>query len=138
MSKKIQYPTPEWIDEYMEKHADDNNGEGVSMEDAEQAWWYKQVDLGNPTPDDLTPEQEKASKEARNIGKQTKTRAKGERKPRKENFDKQAIVEAIANALPELVGEVTISNKERTVDFSYNGVQYSVNLIAHRPPKMGG
>lgn len=133
MSKQIQYPTPEWIDEYMDKHADDNNGEGVSMEDAEQAWWYKQVDLGNPTPDDLTPEQEKASKKARD----SKTHKKVERKPRerKPNADKQEIIQTLDEALCDLVDNVTVSNKERTIDFEYNGVQYSINLIAHRPPK---
>lgn len=133
MSKQIQYPTPEWIDEYMDKHAEDNNGEGVSMEDAEQAWWYKQVDLGNPTPDDLTPEQEKASKKARD----SKTHKKVERKPRerKPNADKQEIIQTLDEALCDLVDNVTVSNKERTIDFEYNGVHYSVNLIAHRPPK---
>lgn len=133
-NKQIQYPTPEWLDEYMDKHANDNGGEGVSMEEAEQAWWYKQVDLGNPTPDDLTPEQEKASKKARD----SKTHKKVERKPpvRKENPDKQEIVQTLADALAKYEA-VEISNKERQVDFILNGVSYSVTLIAHRPPKTG-
>lgn len=133
MKKNIQYPTPEWLDEYMDKHANDNGGEGVSMEEAEQAWWYKQVDLGNPTPDDLTPEQEKASKKARD----SKTHKKVERKSpvRKENPDKQEIIQTLDEALCDLVDNVTISNKERQIDFEYNGITYSVTLIAHRPPK---
>lgn len=133
MSKQIQYPTPEWIDEYMDKHANDNNGEGVSMEDAEQAWWYKQVDLGNPTPDDLTPEQEKASKKARD----SKTHKKVERKPRerKPNEEKRSLIQQVAENLVGTVEDVAIANPEREITFTIGSNHYSLTLIAHRPPK---
>lgn len=53
----------------------------------------------------------------------------------KDNADKQEIISTIDDALCDLVDNVTVSNKERQIDFEYNGVKYSVTLTAHRAPK---
>ena len=57
--KKINYPTDEWIDRWIDAHPD------TCITDAETAWWDTEISKGNPTPFDLSPEQEKAAKKAR-------------------------------------------------------------------------
>lgn len=131
MAKEIQYPTAEWLDAHVDKT-------GCSLEEAEMAWWDKQIDKGNPTPWDLSPEQEK---EARKAGRpkarkvvdpagKTKTR---ERKP---NEDKRFLIDCLHDTLKEFDSCVVV-NPERQIDFILNGVEYSVTLTAHRPKKEG-
>ena len=143
MAKQIQYPTDEWLDKYVDKH-------GCSLEDAECAWWDAQIDKGNPTPYDLTPEQEKESRKA-NRPKATKSvdaYGKERKRERKPNEDKRALIALLASCLEDChrhdeddpvcgVGEVQTANPERQVDFTLNGVHYSVTLTAHRKPKEG-
>ena len=54
---------------------------------------------------------------------------------RKENPDKQEIIKCVGNALLNLVGEIDLRNPEKYIDFRFNGVEYTLNLVAHRPPK---
>ena len=132
MAKTIQYPTDEWLDAYVDKT-------GCSLEEAETAWWDKQIDKGNPTPWDLTPEQEKESRKANRPKAQKvvdpagKTRTR-ERKP---NEDKRLLVDCLHDALKDF-DNCEVVNPERQVDFHLNGVHYSVTLTAHRPPKDKG
>ena len=56
MKKEIRYPTAEWLDGWMNKH------KGKSKEDAEMAWWDKEIDADRPTPFDLDEEHEQAAK----------------------------------------------------------------------------
>ena len=68
--KQIQFPTTEWIDNwvdtYLDKHPNEKIDDFKALETkATDEWWDKQIDLGNPTPFDLTEEQEKESKKAR-------------------------------------------------------------------------
>lgn len=139
--KEIQYPTQEWLENWVDGWLEAHPTEKVSdfaelTAKAEDAWWIQEIDRDHPTPFDLTPEQEKASKEARkgmaHTFEKRKTPVKRERKP---NADKQEIIQTLDEALCDLVDNVTVVNKERTIDFEYNGVHYSINLIAHRPPK---
>lgn len=132
MAKTLEYPTPEWLDAQVDRT-------GCSLEEAEMAWWDKQVDKGNPTPWDLTPEQEKESRKANRpkghkvvdpSGK-TKTR---ERKP---NEDKRLLIDCLRDAVQDF-DNCEVVNPERQVDFYLNGVHYSVTLTAHRPPKAKG
>jgi len=135
MAKKIQYPTSEWLETYVNKH-------NCSLEDAECAWWDAQIDKGNPTPYDLDDEGEKAVKEI------TKGMAKSSHavedafghkrtRERKPNEDKRNIIAHLASKLSTFVDNTNISNIERQVDFTYNGVEYSITLTAHRKPKEG-
>lgn len=135
MAKSIQYPTADWLENYINKH-------DCSLEDAEVAWWDAQIDKGNPTPFDLDEEQEKAvkvitkgmAKSQKAVDAFGKTRTR-ERKP---NADKREIVSTIAQNLGlEGIENVVVSNAERQVDFTYHGVEYSITLTAHRKPKEG-
>lgn len=131
MAKEIQFPTDEWLDKMVDK-------KGCSLEEAEMMWWDAQIDKGNPTPFDLTPEQEKEARKASHsrtrkvvdpAGK-TKTR---ERKP---NEDKRFLVECLWQVLKDF-DNPSIVNPERQIDFELNGVHYSATLTAHRAKKDG-
>ena len=124
MAKTIQYPTPEWLDAQVDKT-------GCSLEEAEMAWWDKQIDKGNPTPWDLTPEQEKESRKANRPAGKTRTR---ERKP---NEDKRLLIDCLRDAVQDF-DNCEVVNPERQIDFHLNGVHYSVTLTAHRPAKGKG
>lgn len=131
MAKQIQYPTDEWLDKYVDKH-------GCSLEDAECAWWDAQIDKGNPTPYDLTPEQEKESRKA-NRPKATKSvdaYGKERKRERKPNEDKRLLIDCLRDALQDF-DDCEVVNPERQVDFTLNGIHYSVTLTAHRKPKEG-
>lgn len=131
MAKQIQFPTDEWLDKYIDKH-------GCSLEDAECAWWDAQIDKGNPTPYDLTPEQEKESRKA-NRPRATKSvdaYGKERKRERKPNEDKRLLIDCLRDALQDF-DDCEVVNPERQVDFTLNGVHYSVTLTAHRKPKAG-
>lgn len=86
----------------------------------------------------ITDEMREAEKRAKAIRKNARAvnaygkEVKRERKP---NEDKREIIQTLDEALCDLVDNVTVVNEERTIDFEYNGVHYSVTLTAHRPPK---
>jgi len=137
MAKAIVYPTQEWIDNWMDKYMDEHPDERIEdfdalREDAESAWWDIQVDKGNPTPYDQTAEQKAASKAAmQGMARSVNAYGKTVERKRKPNEDKRYLIELLHAAIPD--AEVT--NIERQLDFTYNGVSYSVTLTAHRPPK---
>ena len=138
--QEIRYPTQEWLDGWIDKYLDSHPDEKITdwdalREDAETEWWDNEADHDRPTPYDLTPEQEKASQEARKGARAVNAYGKTVKRERKPNADKQEIIQTIDDALCDLVDNVTVSNKERQIDFEFNGVQYSVTLTAHRPPK---
>lgn len=89
----------------------------------------------------VTDEMREAEKRAKAIRKNARAvnaygkEVKRERKP---NEDKREIIQTLDEALCDLVDNVTVVNEERTIDFEYNGVHYSVTLTAHRAPKDKG
>ena len=129
MAKTIQYPTPEWLDAQVDKT-------GCSLEEAEMAWWDKQIDKGNPTPFDLTPEQEKESRKANRPKARKVVDPSGKTKirERKPNEDKRFLIECLQDTLKDF-DDCQIVNPERQIDFTLNGVSYSVTLTAHRKGK---
>lgn len=137
MAKAIVYPTQEWIDNWMDKYMDAHPDERIEdfdalREDAESAWWDIQVDKGNPTPYDQTPEQKAASHAAmQGMARSVNAYGKTVERKRKPNEDKRHIMEILHVAIPD----AELTNVERQLDFVYNGVSYSVTLTAHRPPK---
>lgn len=139
MAKTINYPTTEWIDQWidrwMDKHPDERVEDFAALrEQAEDAWWMNEIDHDRPTPFDLTPEQEKESQKARKgMARAVNAYGKEVKRERKPNEAKRELVQAIAEALTAYGAEV--SNPERQVDFTWQGVAYSVTLTAHRPPK---
>lgn len=140
MEKKIQYPTNEWLEKYVEKH-------DCGLEDAECAWWDAQIDKGNPTPYDLDEEGEKNVKEitkgmARKVQNTVDAFGKKRTRERKPNENKRWIIDNLrvlfeGFALNGSVENVQVSNVERSVDFTKDGRHYTITLTEHRPPKEG-
>lgn len=90
------------------------------------------VDRGIAKPWDLTPEQIKNQRKLANVSTRKRT---GETKPRtkKENPDKKYILACLFAGIPtDEIENLKIVNDERSFDFTYNGVNYSVSLTAHR------
>jgi hypothetical protein len=93
----------------------------------------KDVDRGIAKPWDLTAEQMKNARKMANAGTRKATKATS--RTRKENTAKQTFIQAVADAMQacESCVNVSISNKERTVDFEgADGVRYTLTLTAHR------
>ena len=71
------------------------------------------------------------------VGVDHKPRKKTTRE-KKVNPDKKAIISAILSGLTENIetnGEIIVRNDEKYLDFKVNGVEYTVNLVSHRPKK---
>lgn len=87
---------------------------------------------------DLTAEQKKTVKQMKNVGSKTKapteyTFTKRERKP---DDVKIKTITDLANYLIEQgYADVVISNPSKVVDFTIDGVQFSLSLTRHRPKK---
>ena len=92
----------------------------------------EEIDHGaNPHP--LTPEQEKASKQARSTGTRTYTFTKRERKP---DEDKRALIEMFRDMLccSADVSDWNITNPERQIDFIFDDRHFRIVLSAPRDP----
>lgn len=91
------------------------------------------VDHGEEMPWDLTPEQ---MKNARKIANATTRKTSGTptKRTKKENPDKQNIISCVHDNLASMEGieGLTCTNAERTIDFTFNGVKYTISLTAHR------
>ena len=129
MKKEIRYPTAEWLDGWMNKH------KGKSKEDAEMAWWDKEIDADRPTPFDLDEEHEQAAKKIvrkpANYGREGKPER--ERRP---NEEKRMLIAFGGKALEGAeVENVTVANVEREVTFRVGENEYSLTLTCHRKPK---
>lgn len=139
MAKEIRYPTQEWLDSWVDKWLDQHPDTKVTdfaelTAQAEDAWWDNEVEHDRPTPYDLTPEQKKeAAKARKGMARAVNAYGKEVKRERKPNEAKRELVQVIAAALADYGSEVT--NPERQVDFTWQGVSYSVTLTAHRPPK---
>ena len=82
---------------------------------------------------DLTGEQLKASKQARRAD--TKKHSKPTTRQRKPDHAKETLIEVVAAALKNGGVPAVISNAERTIDFEFNGTNYTFTLTAHRAKK---
>lgn len=144
MEKMINYPTQEWldawVDRYMEQHPEERITDFTALnEQAESAWWDNEVEHNRPTPFDLTPEQQKASKEARMGAKnehkfvKRKEPVKRERKP---NQVKRDVIEALQQfCAASGYADVTVANIEREISFKIGEKTFSLTLVEHRAPK---
>lgn len=87
----------------------------------------------------LTAEQEKASKQARATGTR-KTEYQFSKRERKPDNDKRELVKLVKYALefceiPHEISDITVTNVERQLDFTYNGRKFRIILSAPRAPK---
>ena len=92
-------------------------------------------------PYDWTDEQKAVVKKMKNIGEKT---VKGKKpvvvgpRPRKENPEKQSLIECLAQALTAHgVSDLEVTNKERLVEFKIGEQKYTVTLTANRKGKEG-
>ena len=90
----------------------------LTREEAIQLWNDDHdIDQGKPKDFDLTKEQEKESKKARNAGK------------RKANYSLEG------QKKRERKPNATVENAERQIDFYIGENHYSLTLTCHRKPK---
>ena len=128
MTTEINWPTDEWLKNWLSKHP------GKTNDDADCVWWDLQIDKGNPTPYDLTEEQQKQVKAMRKNAKSEKSvnaYGKTVKRERKPNEAKREIVEIVAQALTANGYAVNVSNIERQIDFG----DFSLTLTQHRKKK---
>lgn len=112
------------------------NGLNCSAEEAAEVLAYdKAVDKGEKTAYDLSPAQTKVAQSYAHTGTRKPTVYKFEKKERKPNEPKREIIAAIEETLTysDIQAEsVTITNPERQIDFTFNGVKYRIVLSAPR------
>ena len=132
-----------FLDEYERKHPNERINYDELREQADCAWYDREVDKGHKTEHDLTPEQEKNVKAWRKglngaksqaaVDAYGKTHVKRERKP---NEVKRQVMDNLMGWAKALGLEgATLTNPERTVDFTVGGKSYTLTLTEHRAPK---
>ena len=100
----------------------------------------KMIDRGERTPYDLDPEKEKMAKKFANAGtRKAPTAYKFDKRERKSNPTKAAIIAELATFLTEnsenACENVEITNKERQIAFKIGENCYELTLVQKRKPK---
>ena len=114
---------------------------GCTREEAEDVIATdKAIDRGERTPYDLDPEREKMAKKFANVGtRKSPTVFKFDKRQRKENPTKAAIIAELAKFLQETSEnaciDVEITNKERQIAFKIGDNAYELTLVQKRKPK---
>lgn len=135
-----------FLDEYERKHPDERINYDELREQADCAWYDREVDKGHKTEHDLTPEQEKnvkawrkgAAKSQEAVNAYGKKVVKRERKP---NEVKRQVMTFLHDVLrvnsgcSPLAPDAVLTNPERQIDFTICGKSYTLTLTEHRPPK---
>ena len=84
---------------------------------------------------ELSPEQQKASKTARQAPRKVDAYGKTTTRERKADNDKQDLIQLIAKALwnnPEFVSQFEVTNPEREITLTANGRKFKITLSAPR------
>lgn len=91
---------------------------------------------GEPVTREEAEEMAKMEMGAKEIKNYVATEKTKDRKPRerKADTDKRLLIELLNSYLGS-VTTPTITNVEREITFTFNGNEYSVTLVKHRPPK---
>lgn len=106
----------------------------ISVDEARQVQKDdKRIDRGEKLFE-LPPELEAGAKKARQTGTRKVTEVKRERKP---DEDKRELIQylesSLEDAYPDLdLGNITITNPEREMEFTYNGKKYRLTLACPR------
>lgn len=79
---------------------------------------------------ELTEEQAKASKKARQVSRAPSTEPT--KRERKADNDKREIIQAIDEVLCDISDDVIITNEERQIDFVFNDRKFRIVLSAPR------
>lgn len=130
----------QYLDRYEREHPDTRIDYEAVREEADCAWYDKEVDAGHKTEYDLTKEQEKISKAARGNARAVNAYGKEVRRERKPNEIKRWAMSMVKTlfeglALNGKCEAVTLTNAERTLDFIAGGKRYTLTLTEHREKK---
>ena len=108
----------------------------ISQEEAIHTWLVDNEYENYTEADELTKKAKKSGVLHTIHGAKAENSEKKERKPRekKENPLKREIIDTIYTVLSEKYG-ATITNSEKYIDFSVDGLEFTVNLVQHRTKK---
>lgn len=108
----------------------------ISKEEAIHTWLVDNEYENDAEADELTEKARKNGIMHTIHGAKAQNSEKKERKPRekKANPLKREIIDAIYTVLNEKYG-ATITNAEKYIDFSVDGLEFTVNLVQHRVKK---
>jgi FKBP-type peptidyl-prolyl cis-trans isomerase len=112
----------------------------ISEEEAIQTWLVDEEYISDETVDELTEKAKKNRITATVHKAKAEDSAKKERKPRekKENPLKKAIIDALLKGLEQNLAEnaeIHVTNDEKYIDLHVNGLEFTINLVQHRPKK---
>ena len=112
----------------------------ISKDEAIHTWLVDNDYETDAEADELTEKARKSGIMHTIHGAKSANSAKKERKPRekKENPLKKQIIEAIYTGIADNIavdGSIVVINAEKYIDFSVNGLNFTVNLVQHRPKK---
>lgn len=108
----------------------------ISEEEAIHTWLVDNDYETDAEADELTEKAKKSGIMHTIHGAKAENSVKKERKPRekKENPLKKEIIDTIFTALSEKYN-AKVTNAEKYIDFSVDGLEFTVNLVQHRPKK---
>lgn len=108
----------------------------ISKEEAIHTWLVDNDYETDEEADELTEKAKKSGIMHTIHGAKAENSVKKERKPRekKENPLKKEIIDTIFQALSEKYN-AKVTNDEKYIDFSVNGLEFTINLVQHRPKK---
>lgn len=107
----------------------------TEAEARETALYDAEVEAGEATEFDLTPEQQKIAKKYTNTGTKKKTEYQFSKRERKPNEGKRELIEIFKKALENAQITPNVSNIERQIDFVYKNEHFSITLTQHRQKK---
>lgn len=103
----------------------------ISREEAEQLWEDDQNDFIGEEGEEMT----KKAKEIKRYERGDKPKEKKKREVKLDE-DKVKIISFLERILTDSDAlEVFVKNPQKEITFRYNGGEYSLSLIKHRPPK---
>lgn len=108
----------------------------ISYNEAVLTWLSDNDYISDDTVEELSEKAKKNRITATVHQAKAENSLKKERKPRekKENPLKKQIIDIIFQALSEKYN-AKVTNAEKYIDFSVNGLEFTVNLVQHRPKK---
>lgn len=112
----------------------------ISEEEAIHTWLVDNDYETDEEADELTEKAKKSGIMHTIHGAKAENSVKKERKPRekKENPLKKAIIDALFKGLEQNLAEnaeIHITNDEKYIDLHVNGLEFTINLVQHRPKK---
>lgn len=106
----------------------------ISRSEAVEVWLYDEGYIENKEADELTAKA-KENKISHNARAEVKQKTQRERVV-KEDKVKEAIIQAVADMLPNLQAEnVVIEKKGKLITFTVGEDKFKLDLIRQRPPK---